>query len=287
MHKSAFFFSMLCAINTVTLAGSAQDNDILANAHRSQMRFREGHTEGAQPLVKMLEDAVAQSSGNARLWEALGHAYMSLQGSMYAGPSDMPALITVGEHARDAYARSLALDGNSALVRASHGMSQMVVSQLKGDGPGVVAGVDEMNAAVRLAPRSTAVRLTRAFTIIHLPPEMRDTNAVIEDLGLILDTAPGGRPEDVLHVMLGGPREARLRQAMRLESLDHRTAERRLDATDRARLGYVRREYGVDPEDPDLFHLRIDSTALDLETCVELIVAAAAARTRPVTTTPA
>jgi hypothetical protein len=115
----------------------------------------------------------------------------------------MPALITVGEHARDAYARSLALDGNSALVRASHGMSQMVVSQLKGDGPGAVAGVDEMNAAVRLAPRSTAVRLTRAFTIIHLPPEMRDSNAVIEDLGLILDTAPGGRPEDVLHVLLG------------------------------------------------------------------------------------
>ena len=43
MHKSAFFFSMLCAINTVTLAGSAQDNDILANAHRAQMQFREGH----------------------------------------------------------------------------------------------------------------------------------------------------------------------------------------------------------------------------------------------------
>ena len=203
MHKSAFFFSMLCAINTVTLAGSAQDNDILANAHRSQMRFREGHTEGAQPLVKVLEDAVAQSSGNARLWEALGHAYMSLQGSMYAGPPDIAALTATGERARDAYARSLALDGSSALVRVSHGMSQMVVSQLKGDGPGVVAGVDEMNAAVRLAPRSTAVRLTRAFTIIHLPPEMRDTNAVIEDLGLILDTAPGGRPEDVLHVLLG------------------------------------------------------------------------------------
>jgi hypothetical protein len=32
---------------------------------------------------------------------------------------------------------------------------------------------------------------------------MRDTNAVIEDLGLILDDAPGGRPEDVLHLMLG------------------------------------------------------------------------------------
>jgi predicted negative regulator of RcsB-dependent stress response len=32
---------------------------------------------------------------------------------------------------------------------------------------------------------------------------MRDTNAVTEDLNYILDTAPGGRPEDVLHVLLG------------------------------------------------------------------------------------
>jgi hypothetical protein len=82
-------------------------------------------------------------------------------------------------------------------------MSQMVVSQLKGDGPGVVAGIDEMNAAVRQSPKSTGVRLTRAFTIVHLPPAMRDTNAVTEDLKFILDTAPGGRPEDVLHVLLG------------------------------------------------------------------------------------
>jgi hypothetical protein len=203
MHKSAFFFSMLCAINAVALAASSQDNAILADAHRSQMQFREGHAEVAKPLVKTLEDATAKSPDNARLWEALGHAYMSLQGSMYAGPPDIPALTATGERARDAYARSLALDGSSALVRVSHGMSQMVVSQLKGDGPGLVAGVDEMNAAVREFPKSTAVRLTRGFTIIHLPPAMRDTHAVTEDLKFILDTAPGGRPEDVLHVLLG------------------------------------------------------------------------------------
>ena len=121
---------------------------------------------------------------------------------MSPAPPDM-ALIDVGERARDAYARSLALNANSALVRASHGMSNMVVSQLKGDGPGIMAGVEEMNAAVRQAPKSTGVRLTRGFTIIHLPPDMRDTKAVTEDLRFILDTAPGGRPEDVLHVMLG------------------------------------------------------------------------------------
>ena len=67
----------------------------------------------------------------------------------------------------------------------------------------MLAGIEEMNAAVRLAPKSTGVRLTRGFTIVHLPPEMRDNNAVIEDLQFALDVASGGRPEDVLHVLLG------------------------------------------------------------------------------------
>jgi hypothetical protein len=45
--------------------------------------------------------------------------------------------------------------------------------------------------------------LTRGFTIVHLPPGMRDNNAVIEDFRFIMDAAPGGRPEDVVHVLLG------------------------------------------------------------------------------------
>jgi hypothetical protein len=203
MGKSVLFLSSLCVITAAALAASTHNNDVLTRAHRSQLEFRAGDTAVAKPLVKMLEDAVAQSRDNAKLWEALGHAYMSLQGSMYADSPDVPALTAVGEHARDAYARSLALDGTSALVRASHGMSQMVVSQLKGDAPGMTAGIDEMNAAVRQSPKSRAVRLTRGFTIIHLPPAMRDTNAVTADLQFILDAAPGGRAEDVLHVLLG------------------------------------------------------------------------------------
>ena len=89
-----------------------------------------------------------------------------------------------------------------------------------------------------------------------------------------------GAVPGVLHVMLGGPRDARLRQGMRLHDIDERTAQRHMDVTDRARRGYVRRMYGVDPEDSDLFHLRMDGTAFDLDTCVELIVAAATARAR-------
>jgi hypothetical protein len=203
MRLSAPLLSIACLITTVTLAASSADNEILEKAHRTLLDFRAGNTAVAKPLVATLETAVAKSPDNPRLWETLGHSYMALQGSLYDGPPDVPALIATGKHARDAYTRSLALDGSSALVRASHGMSQLVVSQLEGDGPGMAAGIEEMNAAVRQAPKSTAVRLTRAFTIVHLPPAMRDTNAVTEDLRFILDTAPGGRPEDVLHVLLG------------------------------------------------------------------------------------
>jgi cytidylate kinase len=88
-----------------------------------------------------------------------------------------------------------------------------------------------------------------------------------------------GRP-GVLHVFLGGPREARIRQGMEIEGIDRETAERRQEANDRARVEYVRRSYGVTGMDPDLYHLWIDSTALDLDTVVDLIVAACQARLR-------
>ena len=81
-----------------------------------------------------------------------------------------------------------------------------------------------------------------------------------------------------LHVHLGGPREARLQQRMTLEGIDHETAERRRKVSDRTRMEYVRRAYGVDGEDPSLYHLMIDSTALDLDTCADIIVAASRAR---------
>lgn len=90
-----------------------------------------------------------------------------------------------------------------------------------------------------------------------------------------LRTVPGA-----LHVMLGGPRDARIRQAMELDDVDRRTAERLLDIHDQSRIEFVQSAYGVDPLDPDFFHVRIDSTAIDLQTCIEIIVTASQARFR-------
>ena len=78
----------------------------------------------------------------------------------------------------------------------------------------------------------------------------------------------------VLRVRLFGPAEARIAQAARIENVDEPTARQRLPQVDRARAQYVRRLYRADIDDPDLFHLHIDSTALPLDAVADLIVSA-------------
>lgn len=83
-----------------------------------------------------------------------------------------------------------------------------------------------------------------------------------------------------LHVLLAGPSESRVAQSMALEGIDRATARDRLRTEDGTRTSYVRRAYGVDGEDPAWYHVVLDSTALELDICVDLVVSAAVARTR-------
>jgi cytidylate kinase len=78
----------------------------------------------------------------------------------------------------------------------------------------------------------------------------------------------------VLRVLLTGPPARRIEQAMAIEGIDRKTAARRLERTDRARIAYHQTLYCVDPRKPELYHLMVDSTAIPFETCVELIAAA-------------
>jgi hypothetical protein len=78
-----------------------------------------------------------------------------------------------------------------------------------------------------------------------------------------------------LHVFLDGPVEARTRQAMAIEGIDRPTAERRLARIDRFRRAYLEDLYGVDVHEPGVVHLTLDSTAVPLDACVEIIAAAA------------
>jgi cytidylate kinase len=94
---------------------------------------------------------------------------------------------------------------------------------------------------------------------------------------VILGRAGGAAFRDepgVLRVRLFGAEQARIAQAARIEDVDADTARQRLPGVDRARAQYVRRLYGVDIDDPGLYHLQIDSTMLPLDSCAALIAAA-------------
>ena len=81
-----------------------------------------------------------------------------------------------------------------------------------------------------------------------------------------------------LHVRLHGPEEARAAQAVRIGAAEAADAEATRRDADRARDAYVKHLYGADPDDARHYHLVLDSTAIELETCAELIAAAARAR---------
>jgi hypothetical protein len=80
-----------------------------------------------------------------------------------------------------------------------------------------------------------------------------------------------------LRVRLCGPPDRRIEQAMRLGGIDRETAEQGLRKLDRTHAEYLKHFYGVDRDDPELYHIVLDSTAIPLERCVDLIVEAAKA----------
>lgn len=87
---------------------------------------------------------------------------------------------------------------------------------------------------------------------------------------IVLRDHPGA-----FHVRLDGDPERRVRQAMTLQGMTEHEAREALARNDKARSTYVRHFYGADAASPRHYHLVIDSTAVPLKVCTELIVAAA------------
>ena len=77
------------------------------------------------------------------------------------------------------------------------------------------------------------------------------------------------------HVRLDGPPERRLARGAEIEGVGLHEAKAHMRAADKARAAFVRRLYGVNPADPSLYHLVIDSTVMPVEPVVELILTAA------------
>jgi cytidylate kinase len=76
---------------------------------------------------------------------------------------------------------------------------------------------------------------------------------------------------NALRVRLDGPLDARIAQAMAHEHLDEAAARKLQSESDRARDAYARHLYGTEMTDPSHFHLYVDATAIDIDTCEDLL----------------
>jgi cytidylate kinase len=92
---------------------------------------------------------------------------------------------------------------------------------------------------------------------------------------VVLASVPGA-----LHVYMGGNRDQRIERVMNLQGLDRGTAADRADAYDEARRDYVKSVYGIEGDNPELYHLMIDAVSLGVDVCIDLIVAASESRVR-------
>lgn len=129
------------------------------------------------------------------------------------------------------------------------------------------------NTSGVLVPEATNEAFCRETERLLVEAADADDVVVLGRAGaIVLRDRPGA-----LHVRLDGPEEARVAQAMRIEEIEEDDARRRQRSSDRARIEYVKHFYRCDPRDARHYHIVLDSTALPLETCVEVIVAAASA----------
>ena len=156
--------------------------------------------------------------------------------------------------------------------------------------------VDEAVRHWEPAPRSFVERMVSAFlgadTVAPVgpPPEIvtagdfrRATEAAVLEQARTGEGVILGRgaiavlrgERDVLRVRLSGPPERRLAQAVERSGLSEADARRTLAHLDRYHAEYLKQFYGADIDDPAIYHLMIDATALHPDACVSLIVAAA------------
>ena len=81
---------------------------------------------------------------------------------------------------------------------------------------------------------------------------------------------------DVLHVRIIAPHTMRLALVQERCRVPAEVAAARIDASDAARAGYLKRHFGVRGDEPHLYDLVINMAHLDVSAAVDLVCLAAA-----------
>lgn len=107
--------------------------------------------------------------------------------------------------------------------------------------------------------------------------EVEGLISVLADVGDVVIVGRGGqmalrgRP-DVLHVRVVAPLATRITRLQQEQNISAEAARACLEASQRARARYLRRCYGVQVDDPGLYHLVINTGLLDLSLAASLVV---------------
>ena len=134
-----------------------------------------------------------------------------------------------------------------------------------------LAEIDELGL-LGVKPTAKALRLYRETVeaIIHELAAAGNLLLVGRGGQVVLAGRPG-----VLHVRVSAPREQRAALVQARCGVPAEVAAARVDASDRARAGYLRRHHGVRWDDPALYDLVLNTAQLSVETAVEIICLAA------------
>jgi len=87
--------------------------------------------------------------------------------------------------------------------------------------------------------------------------------------------------QEAIHIQVVAPLPRRVEKLMHIESLTQREATQRILASDQARADYLRRYYGVNWLDPQLYDLVINTGRISIQTAVQLVVMARVQRVMP------
>ena len=156
---------------------------------------------------------------------------------------------------------------------ASERESEGVLSQVFGAMGGSYAALGGEGHDVALAQRDRYELVMENTRVVR--EEAGQGGVIVGRNGaLILADWPGA-----LHVLLDGPVQQRIERAAAEAGIDVARAARRQKREDQVRADMSLQLYGWDPRETSRYHLVVNTGLLDLDTCVNIIVQAAALRT--------
>ena len=141
----------------------------------------------------------------------------------------------------------------------------------------IMAGLSSLSSTIGLPILGAEDLDPRGHLRRHVEQSVtRVTDAGGVILGRAAAVVLAGHPTS-FHVRLHGPAERCLAQGMKIEGAEVSVARVHQADTDRSWARFVSRLFDRDAADPKLYHLVLDSTAVPLDACIEVIASAATA----------